>query len=62
MLEFVQDHEVIFHFVYNPERMYSDTSQANQVIFKRFADVWIVDQFLNNFKDSFLHVVILDLL
>ena len=62
MLEFVQDHSVIFDFVYNPERTDSDTFQSNQVISERFADVWIIDQFLNNFKDSFLHVVVLDLL
>ena len=62
MLEFVQDHGVIFHFVYNPERTDSDTSQSNQVIFERFADVWIVKQFLNNFNYSFLHVIVLDLL
>ena len=43
MLEFVQDHGVIFHFVYNSESTYSDTSQSNQVIFERFADVWIID-------------------
>ena len=36
--------------------------QSNQIIFEWFADVWIIDQFLNNFKDSFLYVIVLDLL